>query len=509
MVKKLNGILKENEKYLIEFEKALIASQLSEKTVEKHVGNAAFYINEFLNYEKPTPTSQGMSKIDEFFSEWFVEKFIWVSKTAYNDSMTSLKKFYKFLLDSQVVDKTAYDQFVSEIKNNKSKWIKIVENINYADDFIDYFNSDRLGDLDDPLGIVDDHDYFFNAGMLDEDECDALLNEFYTKAAVVYKEKPWLYLAETDIIELSLPITDEIYYASVIGSGNMSRGIIFYQGARGLQNAFKMLGESNEDIHQIAASQSYIALHFDQDDQLDEIDRAFITRSGVSFKSSKELPYLRVQDPGMLACPLEVIELIDLTELLNAALSTFRYLKKNKQLRDWFDKDQIFAMTISEKGKVNYEFKQIEAILNHSIDIASYYDELSLRKLKKKAKLSKAHWEVEQFYLPSPIFEEDSAYLAHFPSVLVIVDRESEQVVGHYISEPMASEMEFQTYFYELLMTQGKKPQKVLFRNQEVIQSIFPILLELEIEIEYDEQLLLASEFVDGMVNQILGSGPN
>ncbi|GAU75567.1 hypothetical protein [Fusibacter sp. 3D3] len=363
-------------------------------------------------------------------------------------------------------------------------------------------------DMDELLETMSDHDYFLGVDMLDEDECDAILNEFYKKAAAVYKEKPWSYLSETDIFELALESfghkDKDNYYVSVMGHGEISRGVIFYQGLQGLQASFKMFVEPNEDIHQIATSQSYIALHFDQEDQLNEIDMTFVTRSGVSFKGVKELPYLRVQDSGMLPCPLEVIELIDMTELLDAALGMFKYLKKNKQLRDWLEKDQLFSMSISENGKVNYEFKQIEALLNQSLYIACYYDELSMRKLKKKVKLSQAHWEVDQFYLPNPIFEEDSDYLGYFPSVLVVVDRESEQIIGHHISEPMASELEFQTYFYELLMTLEKKPKNIFFKNQEVIQFIFPILEELEIEFEYDEHLLSASKVVEGIFNPIL-----
>ena len=59
MKKECETIRTENEIYLDLFEKDLLASGLQEKTVRRHVRNAAFYINTFLLHEEPKPMKEG------------------------------------------------------------------------------------------------------------------------------------------------------------------------------------------------------------------------------------------------------------------------------------------------------------------------------------------------------------------------------------------------------------------------------------------------------------------
>lgn len=55
-----NKLRKQNEALLNEFSSWLRKSNLKDKTIDKHVDNIDFYINEYLLYEDPTEAKDGV-----------------------------------------------------------------------------------------------------------------------------------------------------------------------------------------------------------------------------------------------------------------------------------------------------------------------------------------------------------------------------------------------------------------------------------------------------------------
>ena len=368
MSTKLEKIIEKNNlKYLRDFEVALTEEGLSDKTIRKHVENASFFINDFLNYYEPKTLDQGILELDYFFSEWFLRKAMWASKTAYKENMTSIKKFYKFLYKCKTISQEDYQDLEQIIKENKDKWMSLIE-------AFDAYFDDENDDYEDFDLEYDDISYFLDSGMLDEDEANGVLNDFFKVAKAILKEKPWTYLYETDVIEITVPDEDEKFFASVIGAGGESFGVILYQGTIGLKAFFRMLSDEGQNIEQISISQSYIALHFDGIQRFNPVDQAFLFGSQVSFEYDQKLPCLRSQEPGMIACPLELIELIDLEYVLSLLLKTFKYLKKHKDYRDWLAQDRIFKVEATETGEINYGFRDIEAILSEEFEVWVYLD---------------------------------------------------------------------------------------------------------------------------------------
>jgi hypothetical protein len=74
----------ENQKIIDDFRKYLESKKLSEKTIDKHVYNVEFYINDFLLYEEPLKPHEGVNTIDSFLGYWFIRKALWASKTSIN-----------------------------------------------------------------------------------------------------------------------------------------------------------------------------------------------------------------------------------------------------------------------------------------------------------------------------------------------------------------------------------------------------------------------------------------
>ena len=117
-----------NEKILGIFEKWLKESGLKEKTINKHVDNVSFYINEYLLYDECTPANEGIISINSFFDWFFPRKAMWSSKASTKETVASLKKFYKCMVVVGLVSENDYAFMLSKVKNNMDDWLKHYEN---------------------------------------------------------------------------------------------------------------------------------------------------------------------------------------------------------------------------------------------------------------------------------------------------------------------------------------------------------------------------------------------
>jgi site-specific recombinase XerD len=115
-------IRKENVKILENFESYLKEKNLSKNTIEKHLHNVRFYINEYLHYEEPTNASKGIDRIGYFLGDWFIRKAMWSSVAAIKENITSLKHFYTFLNSIGEIDSDQLIELKEEIKENKNEW---------------------------------------------------------------------------------------------------------------------------------------------------------------------------------------------------------------------------------------------------------------------------------------------------------------------------------------------------------------------------------------------------
>lgn len=116
-------IRKNNERLLNDFGYWLKASKLKDKTINKHVGNVDFYINEFLLYEDAVQAKDGASEIGMFLGYWFIRKALWASPAQIKSNAVSLKKFYTFLFEKYQINKEDLEDLKEHIKEDMPEWI--------------------------------------------------------------------------------------------------------------------------------------------------------------------------------------------------------------------------------------------------------------------------------------------------------------------------------------------------------------------------------------------------
>jgi len=117
-----NKIRQTNSKLLEDFEAWLRASNLKGKTIRRHVEKVDFYINEFLLYEDAIEAKDGASSIGMFLGYWFIKKAVWSSPAQIKSNAGSLKKFYTFLCEKQLIHKQELDELKETIKEELPEW---------------------------------------------------------------------------------------------------------------------------------------------------------------------------------------------------------------------------------------------------------------------------------------------------------------------------------------------------------------------------------------------------
>ena len=116
-----------NEGLLDEFEAWLEASGLSEKTIDNHFENIAFYLNEFLLYDDATEAKDGVGDIGMFLGYWFIRKAMWASKSSIKGNATSLKKFYTFMHEKGLIKKEELTNLNQTIKEEMPEWLATLD----------------------------------------------------------------------------------------------------------------------------------------------------------------------------------------------------------------------------------------------------------------------------------------------------------------------------------------------------------------------------------------------
>lgn len=115
--------IKERNYLLLDlFKDDLIQSGLKDKTISRHLSNVEFYINEFLLYRDAYPMEEGLNMLDDYLGNFYIRKCLWSTPGNIKSTATSIKKFYKSMVDHGEIDKEGYYDLCSLIKDSMDIW---------------------------------------------------------------------------------------------------------------------------------------------------------------------------------------------------------------------------------------------------------------------------------------------------------------------------------------------------------------------------------------------------
>ena len=120
----IDNKIKENEQYFILFKKEMEAEGLCKKTIEKHLSNAEFFVNDYLNFYEVNDMPYGLKCAFDFFEYFYPRKYLG-SPYSCGVMMTSLCKFYKVMAKHNLVDLVETAAFIDEIKDSRKEWMEL------------------------------------------------------------------------------------------------------------------------------------------------------------------------------------------------------------------------------------------------------------------------------------------------------------------------------------------------------------------------------------------------
>lgn len=115
-------IRKTNDELLKLFAHDLMECGLTNRTIDRHLSNVNLYINRYLLREDANTMEAGINNLDDFLGNFFIRKCMWSTPANIKTTATSIKKFYKCMLDYGKIEKADYDFLCAQIRNDMGKW---------------------------------------------------------------------------------------------------------------------------------------------------------------------------------------------------------------------------------------------------------------------------------------------------------------------------------------------------------------------------------------------------
>lgn len=106
--------IKKNEEHLIKFKEYMANEGLSESIIEKYSDKMDDYLNGFLLHREIISAKEGINHVGSFFGSWY-PRFLIPTKDLTNTFSSSIRKFYKFFLDTGRITKEEYEEFLKTI----------------------------------------------------------------------------------------------------------------------------------------------------------------------------------------------------------------------------------------------------------------------------------------------------------------------------------------------------------------------------------------------------------
>jgi len=439
------------------FRISMVKEKLSNKTINKHSNNVYVYINEFLNYEKKASLAEdGYKEVSYFLEEWYYRLYR-VSKSQIKSNITSIKKFYKYLLSIKKINKENYNELLEIIKDNKENWILKAERSNESS----IWN-------------------FWDEVMKKQ------LIKLYFEAEKFVNKKSWENIDAVDILSIKFEGDDVIYFCSIFGRNNKEFGLAVYEGVSGLAGFFEILREEYDYIEEINNLITGLMMFLGNANNLEENDYIQIENSGVEFKNKKLLPQFRRYNPGYFPSEFELEDIEVFTRILKVINDFSSYISSSKFQSGLLEFGKCYFLDVNRNNECvinQYEISEIHDKYDDGEFIRIGYNEMDLKRLKKECRKSSSVWEMDAFYSLYPVKEKNE----FFPVFFLVVDQVRDEIVGSCIVKPMEEDIEIQRYLLNLIKKIKKYPRKIILKNIKMDTYLSDIFKTLDIEIEIVE----------------------
>lgn len=260
----------------------------------------------------------------------------------------------------------------------------------------------------------------------------------YDIALDIKELQPWEKLRESDLIALESPMSEETVYFSFMGKNRSSFGISCFIGQKGLEGFYDLTDCRDGARSELLFKQNSLVAYFGAQKDVTQEDAALIKSLKLCFDRDGDWLYFRCFEPGYVPWPLNLEEVLLLTDLYGALYTALKELFEDAVPVD-FTK-QIFCRRMNPETGAWISEVMPRSTREKQIQNVSITDELMLARIMKRP-LVDARLELDVFNIMIEV--EDEEYKKPFyPAMILLADAASGRIVEFEVFTPKDSETE-------------------------------------------------------------------
>lgn len=309
----------------------------------------------------------------------------------------------------------------------------------------------------------------------------------YEAAAKFKKLGCWEWMDDDDLFGVQNPETGEFGYCCIMGKLGENFALAVYLGSEGLQCLFDMLSGKLPYSDALFAQKCLMA-SFEDRDYLAPEDLKVIKGLGLKFRGKNNWPFFRSFSPGLFPWFISADECRFLTIALQQAADVALRCKQNKKILDSDDPDQFLVRLAAVKDD-SFTWRD-EYLVPTPFEIKPLFfaaDDLKVKKVKAlKPKMVDA-WELDTFFLPTPVGEKGRPY---YPKVCLCLDHNYGLILSfHMVQDFREQGHEFHDMLLRTIEDSGKMPKKLLVANDETLLLFKDLADKLGVKLVINEHL--------------------
>ncbi|GEM_PF-5158152 len=316
-----------------------------------------------------------------------------------------------------------------------------------------------------------------------------ILKDMYDAAFEVLRLAPWDCMEEDENFAVRAGPQKEIFYACVIGSAGISRGIIYYRGARGW-DAFERLTAG--ELPEVDAIQELdaIAVNFDPWKEIDPDSKKRLKRLGQG-PGEKSYPSPLIYRPGKQPSLPNASDAGTITQLLRASLPVFRRsLREPEWLLEGPDDLLFHVHSGGNDENPAGEWLPLPDPYEQEIEVAPP-DELTLKRLKGKPLKRCEAWEIHVGDSGAAIGDAKGSYI---PMVAMFVDASTGFVAGFTLAPASEMPARLPQEFLKAIQVHGALPESLHVKREDVAAWLAPTVEKMGIPVVRKDRLPQAEE---------------
>jgi hypothetical protein len=309
-------------------------------------------------------------------------------------------------------------------------------------------------------------------------------------AAIAFRETAcWEWMSDSDIFGVQNPESGEVGYCCVLGQLGEVFGLAAYLGSAGLEQYRKVQsGKVDARSPEFAYSQNCLTVWFGDRNDLDQGDLKVVKELGLKFRGSNAWPQFRSLQPGYLPWHLTEGEATYLALSMKQAQEVALCLEKDPNWLSGPGKDHyLVRVPVDRDGGRAWESRWLKPAPIAKPEVRSYpLDEVRLRRIRNAAATRRGIWEVDSFYMPTPVAEEGRPY---FPYSILAADHQSGLILGSALAEPSDWEAKFSPAILDCIENNSVLPSALWVRKEELRDLLEPLASRLDIEVRLMKKL--------------------